>query len=99
MGNYHQPMDSPVDPRKFDVYPFPLSIAVHWTAEGFQMDLVVVTAMDQAGYSSETVASHVVPYAGAHAPQEAAPNAAEFDEALRAAISVFAGKIARALRD
>jgi hypothetical protein len=43
------PMDPPADLRRFDVFPLPLATAVHWADAGFEIELVVVTAVHGSG--------------------------------------------------
>jgi hypothetical protein len=89
-------VDSTEDLRDFDVYPFPLATAVHWTDRGFEVELMVVIDARDDGYSSMPIASHTVAYASGRPPEQAS---VELDAALKDAWRVFAEKLARALRD
>jgi hypothetical protein len=89
------PVDPTVDLRKFDVFPFPLATAVHWTDKGFEIDLMVVTDVHDSGYSSTPIASHTVAYSSGRPPE----TPGEDEAALREAWVVFARRLARALGD
>jgi hypothetical protein len=91
-------MDDAPDLREFDVYPFPLRVAVHWTDDGLDVELVVVTAVDESGYSSVPIASHVVPYSREDRRDEA-PGSADVSAAVSGALTIFAEKLSRVLRD
>jgi len=91
-------MDPTADLRRFDVFPLPLATAVHWTDAGFEIELVVVTAVHDSGYSSAAIASHTVAYTSGRPPEQPAASA-ELEAALRDARAVFAKKLALALRD
>ena len=92
-------MDPTADLRRFDVFPLPLATAVHWTDAGFEIELVVVTAVHDSGYSSVRIASHTVAHTSGRPPEQAPAASAELEAALRAAREVFAKKLALALRD
>jgi hypothetical protein len=92
-------VDSTADLRGFDVYPFPLATAVHWTDTSFEVELMVVIEVRDDGYSSMPIASHTVPYVSGRPPEPASAASVELDAALRDAWRVFAEKLARALRD
>jgi hypothetical protein len=92
-------MDPTADLRRFDVFPLPLATAVHWTDAGFEIELVVVTAVHDSGYSSAPIASHTVAYTSGRPPEQASAASAELEAALRDAREVFAKKLALALRD
>ena len=90
------PVDPTVDLRRFDVFPFPLATAVHWTDKGFEIDLMVVTDVHDLGYSSTSIATHTVAYSSGR-PRETSATPAELEAALREAFDVFARRLARAL--
>jgi hypothetical protein len=92
-------VDPSADLRRFDVFPFPLATAAHWTDSGFEIELVLITDVRDSGYEAMPLASHTVAYANGRQPEQGSAASAEFDHALREAFAVFAGKIARALRD
>ena len=91
------PVDPTVDLRRFDVFPFPMATAVHWTVEGFEIDLMVVTDVHDSGYASTPIASHTVAYSSGRPPEQTSATPAELEAALREAWVVFARKLARAL--
>jgi hypothetical protein len=93
------PVDPTADLRRFDVFPFPLATAVHWTDVGFEIDLMVVTDVHDSGYSSTPIASHTVAYRSGRPPEQTSATSAELAAALRDAREVFARRLARALRE
>lgn len=92
-------VDLSTDLRRFDVFPFPLATAAHWTDAGFEIELVLITEVQDSGYGAMPIASHTVAYASGRPPEQGSAASSEFDLALREALGVFAGKLARALRD
>jgi hypothetical protein len=93
------PVDRTADLQRFDVLPFPLATAVHWTDAGYEIELVVVTEAHDSGYSSIPIASQTVAYANGRPPEEGPAASAELDDAVRAALALFAERLARALRE
>jgi hypothetical protein len=91
-------VDPAADLQRFDVVPFPLATAVHWTDAGFEIELVVVTEVHDSGYTSIPIASHTVAYANGRSPGEGSAASAELAVAVRAALAVFAERLAQALR-
>ena len=92
-------VDPTADLRRFDVFPFPLATAAHWTDSGFEFELVLITHVSDSGYEAMPLASHTVAYANGRPADQGSAASAEFDHALREALAVFAGKLARVLRD
>lgn len=88
-----------MDLRRFDVYPFPFDLAVHWTDEGYQFDLVAITAADENGYTAVTITSHTVPYSTVEGDDGRDEQQSSLEFAQRAAVKVFAARFARALAD
>lgn len=48
--------------RRSEVYPFPLATETNHTADGWEVNLVVLSAISGLGHSSITVASYTKPY-------------------------------------
>lgn len=49
--------------RRGNVYPLPLATETSWTADGFTIDLVIVTDVSQNGYgTTQPIFSRVYPY-------------------------------------
>jgi hypothetical protein len=88
--------DVPLGLRQFDVFDFPLRIAVHWTDEGFLVELVVITAVQDRGYSSVVLLDYAKPYEAEHRGDT--ENRAVVDAVVAEAVTFFGQRLAQVLR-
>lgn len=86
------------DLRRGDVFPVPLATDTHWTADGWEVEVVVLLEVSAGGYSSSPVWSYREPYrTGAdHRPDDTSPAAA--DRVTRAALHGFATRLRELLQ-
>lgn len=86
------------DLRSGDVFPVPLATDTHWTADGWEVEVVVLLEVSAGGYSSSPVWIYREPYrTGAdHRPGGTSP--AEADRVTRAALHGFATRLRELLQ-
>jgi len=78
--------------RHGDVYPLPLATDTGWGADGWRVDVVVLTDVSDEGYSAVSVFTYREPYADDRAPDDA-----EATRVTKAGLGAFAVRLREVL--
>jgi hypothetical protein len=75
--------------RTGDVMPLPLMVETNWAAEGWEVNIALVTSVERSGYSSMNIWTHREPY------REGDPSSGpdEADRVTEAAVMEFGLKL------
>ncbi len=77
------------DERDVGLYPFPARIAVHWTSEGFEIELAIVSDVNASSYSADILSTTFVQYSQHYVNLDSGAKQKELEQALERARTTF----------